>query len=36
MMVTGGHGVRMQCDYTGDTPGLPGAVVGRVTRAGCG
>ena len=26
MMVTGGHGVRMQDDYTLDTPGLPGAV----------
>jgi len=26
MMITGGHGVRMQYDYTGDTPGLPGAV----------
>jgi ABC-type transport system involved in multi-copper enzyme maturation permease subunit len=26
MMVTGGHGVRMQYNYTGDTPGLPGAV----------
>jgi len=26
MMATGGHGVRMQWDYTGDTPGLPGAV----------
>jgi ABC-type transport system involved in multi-copper enzyme maturation permease subunit len=25
MMVTGRHGVRMQDDYTGDTPGLPGA-----------
>jgi ABC-type transport system involved in multi-copper enzyme maturation permease subunit len=25
MMVTGGHGVRMQYNYTGDTPGLPGA-----------
>jgi ABC-type transport system involved in multi-copper enzyme maturation permease subunit len=24
MMVTGGHGVRMQWDYTQDTPGLPG------------
>ena len=27
MMVTGGHGVRMQYNYTGDTAGLPGAVV---------
>ena len=26
MMVTGGHGVRMQWDYTQDTPGLSGAV----------
>jgi len=26
MMVTGGHGVRMQDNYTQDTPGLPGAV----------
>jgi ABC-type transport system involved in multi-copper enzyme maturation permease subunit len=26
MMVTGGHGVRMQYNYTQDTPGLPGAV----------
>jgi ABC-type transport system involved in multi-copper enzyme maturation permease subunit len=26
MMVTGGHGVRMQDDYTDDTPGLPGTV----------
>jgi ABC-type transport system involved in multi-copper enzyme maturation permease subunit len=26
MMVTGGHGVRMQYDYTHDTAGLPGAV----------
>jgi len=25
MMVTGGHGVRMQYNYTGDTPALPGA-----------
>jgi hypothetical protein len=25
MMVTGGHGVRMQDNYTQDTPGLPGA-----------
>jgi ABC-type transport system involved in multi-copper enzyme maturation permease subunit len=26
MMVTGGNGVRMQWNYTGDTAGLPGAV----------
>ena len=26
MLVTGGHGVRMQYDYTHDGPGLPGAV----------
>jgi ABC-type transport system involved in multi-copper enzyme maturation permease subunit len=26
MMATGGSGVRMQWNYTGDTPGLPGAV----------
>jgi ABC-type transport system involved in multi-copper enzyme maturation permease subunit len=26
MMVTGRHGVRMQYNYTGDTPGLPGTV----------
>jgi ABC-2 family transporter protein len=26
MMVTAGHGVRMQYDYTGDTAGLPGTV----------
>jgi ABC-type transport system involved in multi-copper enzyme maturation permease subunit len=26
MMVTGGHGVRMEYDYTHDTDGLPGAV----------
>jgi len=40
MMVTGGHGVRMQYDYTGDTPGLAGAVSAaaprwlRLTRSG--
>jgi ABC-type transport system involved in multi-copper enzyme maturation permease subunit/regulation of enolase protein 1 (concanavalin A-like superfamily) len=40
MMVTGGHGVRMQYDYTGDIAGLPGAVSAanprwlRLTRAG--
>ena len=39
-MVTGGHGVRMQGDYTQDTPGLAGAVSAasprwlRLTRAG--
>jgi ABC-type transport system involved in multi-copper enzyme maturation permease subunit len=26
LLVTGGHGVRMQYNYTGDAPGLPGAV----------
>jgi ABC-2 family transporter protein len=40
MMVTGGNGVRMQWDYTGDTAGLPGAVSAasprwlRLTRDG--
>ena len=40
MMVTGGHGVRMQYDYTGDMPGLAGAVSAasprwlRLTRSG--
>ena len=40
MMVTGGHGVRMQDDYTHDTAGLPGAVSAasprwlRLTRSG--
>jgi len=40
MMVTGAHGVRMQYNYTGDTPGLPGAVSAasprwlRLVRAG--
>jgi ABC-type transport system involved in multi-copper enzyme maturation permease subunit len=40
MMVTGSHGVRMQYDYTGDTPGLAGAVSPasprwlRLTRSG--
>jgi ABC-type transport system involved in multi-copper enzyme maturation permease subunit len=40
MMVTGRHGVRMQYNYTGDTPGLPGAVSAasprwlRLVRAG--
>ena len=32
MMVTGGHGVRMQDDYTGDVPGLPGAVSAAAPR----
>jgi ABC-type transport system involved in multi-copper enzyme maturation permease subunit len=40
MMVTGGNGVRMQWNYTGDTPGLTGAVSAasprwlRLTRDG--
>ena len=40
MMVTGGHGVRMQYDYTGDAPGLAGVVSAasprwlRLTRSG--
>jgi ABC-type transport system involved in multi-copper enzyme maturation permease subunit len=40
MMVTGGHGVRMQYDYTHDTAGLSGAVSAgsprwlRLTRSG--
>ncbi len=40
MMVTGGHGVRMQYNFTGDTAGLPGAVSAahprwlRLTRSG--
>jgi ABC-type transport system involved in multi-copper enzyme maturation permease subunit len=40
MLVTGGNGVRMQYDYTGDRPGLPGAVTAssprwlRLTRSG--
>jgi len=40
MMVTGGHGVRMQYDYTQDVAGLPGAVTAasprwlRLTRTG--
>jgi hypothetical protein len=40
MMVTGGHGVRMQWDYTQDTPGLAGTVSAtsprwlRLTRSG--
>lgn len=32
MMVTGGHGVRMQYDYARDTPGLPGSVSARSPR----
>ena len=40
VMVTGSHGTRMQWNYTGDTPGLPGRVSAasprwlRLTRAG--
>jgi len=40
IMVTGDHGVRLQSDYTQDTPGLPGAVSAanprwlRLTRSG--
>jgi ABC-type transport system involved in multi-copper enzyme maturation permease subunit len=40
LMVTGGHGVRMQWNYTGDTPGLAGTVTAadprwlRLTRSG--
>jgi len=40
IMVTGDHGVRLQSDYTQDTPGLPGAVSVtsprwlRLTRSG--
>jgi ABC-type transport system involved in multi-copper enzyme maturation permease subunit len=40
MMVTGAHGVRMEYDYTHDTPGLPGTVTVtsprwlRLTRSG--
>ena len=40
MMVTGQHGVRLQYDYVGDRPGLPGPVTAtsprwlRLTRAG--
>jgi ABC-type transport system involved in multi-copper enzyme maturation permease subunit len=40
MMVTGGHGVRMQWDYTHDTPGMTGTVSAaaprwlRLTRSG--
>jgi ABC-type transport system involved in multi-copper enzyme maturation permease subunit len=32
MMVTGGHGVRMQYDYTGDAPGLAGSVTAASPR----
>jgi ABC-type transport system involved in multi-copper enzyme maturation permease subunit len=40
MMATGGHGVRMQYNFTGDTAGMPGAVSAahprwlRLTRSG--
>ena len=40
MMVTGGHGVRMQDNFTGDTAGMPGEVAAahprwlRLTRSG--
>jgi ABC-type transport system involved in multi-copper enzyme maturation permease subunit len=40
MLVTGGNGARMQWNYTGDSPGLPGAVSAssprwlRLTRSG--
>jgi ABC-type transport system involved in multi-copper enzyme maturation permease subunit len=40
MMVTGGHGIRMQYNFTGDTAGMPGAVSAahprwlRLTRSG--
>jgi ABC-type transport system involved in multi-copper enzyme maturation permease subunit len=40
MLVTGGNGVRMQANFTGDTAGLPGAVTAssprwlRLTRSG--
>jgi ABC-type transport system involved in multi-copper enzyme maturation permease subunit len=40
MLVTGGYGVRMQSDFTGDIAGLPGAVTAtsprwlRLTRSG--
>ena len=40
MMVTGGHGVRMQYNFTGDTAGMPGTVSAahprwlRLTRSG--
>jgi ABC-type transport system involved in multi-copper enzyme maturation permease subunit len=32
VVVTGQHGVRMQDNYTGDTPGLPGAVSAAAPR----
>jgi len=32
MMVTGGHGVRMQYDYTQDVAGLPGAAIAASPR----
>jgi hypothetical protein len=32
MMLTGGNGVRMQWNYTGDTPGLSGAVSAKSPR----
>jgi hypothetical protein len=32
MMITGGHGVRMQYDFTGDTAGHPGGVSPRSPR----
>ena len=32
VMATGGHGVRMQWNYTQDTPGLPGAVSAESPR----
>ncbi len=32
MMVTGSHGVRMQYDYTGDTPGMAGTVTAATPR----
>ena len=32
MMVTGGHGVRMQYDYTGDIAGLPGTASAATPR----
>ncbi|MGH3301333.1 MAG: ABC transporter permease subunit [Streptosporangiaceae bacterium] len=32
MMVTGGHGVRMEYNYTHDTAGLPGSVTARSPR----
>ena len=32
IMVTGGHGVRMQSDYVHDTPGLPGPVSATSVR----